>query len=102
MFAHRRNFILKIILGLVVTILVVQLLKYGASSDLVRELQQSGRGLAAIGEQQQVAYQDTNSLDSQPHPEEVLLKTQPPPTVPPTEPPSVFDRVKQVRKKELG
>lgn len=88
MVAHRRGFLLKLFLVLVLIVGLLQLLKIGAESNLVPQLQQGGRELAALG--------DIPEAPPQPpvptQPEEV--PTELPETT--TKQPTVQDRVKKV------
>lgn len=90
MVTHRRGFLLKLFLGLILIIGLLQLLKFGADSNLVPQLQQGGRELAALGD---LAEQPQPTIKNPPPPPPPTTQ---PPTETPTKPPPTQERVKQV------
>lgn len=97
MLALRRNFLMKLLLALVVAFLVVQLLKFNSGSEIVRELQQSGRLIAAIGDSDGSNPDSSAGKDAKEQPVSTVgTNVTPAPVVPTTQPPSMEERVKSV------
>lgn len=91
MYTNRKAFVLKCILVIFVVYICIHVATNTGTSQVIRELQQSGRNLAALDLQQ------AELIETSPKPP-VTVKTsvkQPPPSV---KPPTVSDKVKEVTK----
>lgn len=97
MLSLRRNVLMKLLLVSVLAVLVVQLFKISSGSEIVRELQQSGRIVAALGENEESQEASRKEAkDEAVDINEQITTLAVLPIVPTTETPSVDERVKSV------